>query len=502
MLVVRRAIPSVPSHLAVALAVLCAVGAVSYGATQILPRNSVGTVQLRSNAVTAPKIKNGAIVAAKLAPNAVTGKAIVNSTITADDLALNAVTTSELAAGAVGIAQLADGSITTSKLAPAAVGTLQIADRSIRTADIGLGQVTGAELADTTITAADLVDGAVTNAKITSAGAAAGRVLTADGAGRTSWITPVASGAAAAQRTFVPHQGSDSASGTALLSAVQDATDARREFVLEPGTYDLGTSTLTLGANQSMIGAGRELTVVSSANSAGGNGTTLALSPGTTVLRELEIATTATQSARAIRVPDSTLLAMRSASVRTETMSLAGGSTLTAIEMGLLTKLDAHDLHILAVASGSGVSTTYGVRGSASAQVQLSDSNVVAGVDGTPASTATGIGDASAATGVDIRDSLIDASSYGSPIGYGLRNVSGGVDSSIVLGQDTALQPSGGLYVDYSSIRGRINTPALSNTSIRFGILDNVPVITGSGSISCIYTVRATIATALNASCA
>ncbi|HEV3070426.1 MAG TPA: hypothetical protein VGY76_03250 [Solirubrobacteraceae bacterium] len=49
------------------IALFVALGGTSYAATQ-LPRNSVGTGQIRAGAVTATKIHNGAITSAKLSP--------------------------------------------------------------------------------------------------------------------------------------------------------------------------------------------------------------------------------------------------------------------------------------------------------------------------------------------------------------------------------------------------------------------------------------------------
>lgn len=51
------------------IAVLLSLGGVSYAAVS-LPRNSVGPVQLRGNAVTSTKIKNGAITTRDIAPAA------------------------------------------------------------------------------------------------------------------------------------------------------------------------------------------------------------------------------------------------------------------------------------------------------------------------------------------------------------------------------------------------------------------------------------------------
>ncbi len=67
------------------LALLVALGGTSVAAVQALAPNSVGTAQLRANAVTAAKIKNRNVTGAKLALNAVTGATVRNRSLSAAD---------------------------------------------------------------------------------------------------------------------------------------------------------------------------------------------------------------------------------------------------------------------------------------------------------------------------------------------------------------------------------------------------------------------------------
>lgn len=87
------------------IAVFLVLGGGAAFAAGKLGKNSVGTKQLKSNAVTTAKIKK----------NAVTAKKIKNG----------AVTAAKIAAGAVGAGQLANGSVTTEKIAANAVGNSQ-----------------------------------------------------------------------------------------------------------------------------------------------------------------------------------------------------------------------------------------------------------------------------------------------------------------------------------------------------------------------------------------
>lgn len=67
------------------LALFIALGGTTYAATS-LPKNSVGTKQLKNKAVTAAKIKNGSVTNAKIATNAVTGAKVKDDSLTGADV--------------------------------------------------------------------------------------------------------------------------------------------------------------------------------------------------------------------------------------------------------------------------------------------------------------------------------------------------------------------------------------------------------------------------------
>jgi hypothetical protein len=70
-------------HVAV-LALFIALSGTAYAAT--LPRNSVGTAQLKKSAVTAPKLRKNAVTAAKIRSDAVTGAKVKDGSLTGSDL--------------------------------------------------------------------------------------------------------------------------------------------------------------------------------------------------------------------------------------------------------------------------------------------------------------------------------------------------------------------------------------------------------------------------------
>jgi hypothetical protein len=97
------------ANLASTLALFLVLGGGAYAASKVsVPRNSVGTKQLKSNSVSAEKLKREAISTPKLRTGAVSEEKIANG----------AITSSKIADGAVSTAKLPDASVTSSKLDP------------------------------------------------------------------------------------------------------------------------------------------------------------------------------------------------------------------------------------------------------------------------------------------------------------------------------------------------------------------------------------------------
>jgi hypothetical protein len=95
--------------------VLLVGGGTAYAALK-LPKNSVGTRQLKNNAVAAAKLRKGAVTAGKLATGAVGTSALAGGAVTSGTIADQAVGTSKLAAGAVANGNLANDAVTSAKV--------------------------------------------------------------------------------------------------------------------------------------------------------------------------------------------------------------------------------------------------------------------------------------------------------------------------------------------------------------------------------------------------
>jgi hypothetical protein len=88
---------------------------------------TVRTVDIRDNAVTAPKIAPDAVGSAQIAENAVASPEVAPDSLTASDLGPASVTSSEVA----------DQSLTSDDLGPDSVGASEIAANSVGSSELG-----------------------------------------------------------------------------------------------------------------------------------------------------------------------------------------------------------------------------------------------------------------------------------------------------------------------------------------------------------------------------
>jgi hypothetical protein len=107
------------------IAVFIALGGASYAAIK-LPKNSVGVKQLKKNAVTSAKIKNGQVKSDDVANQGLTGADIKDGTVDSFEIGNGVVTGAKIAAGAVGSASIADNAITGPKIADGTIGSADL----------------------------------------------------------------------------------------------------------------------------------------------------------------------------------------------------------------------------------------------------------------------------------------------------------------------------------------------------------------------------------------
>jgi len=125
------------ANLIATLALFVALGGVAVAAG--LPKNAVGTNQLKRGAVSAAKLKRAAVTSGKIAPKAVS----------AGKLGANAVLPGNLGDGIITTNKLSDGAVIASKIKNGVVTTNKLNNGAVTTAKLGDGSVTLGKLADT-----------------------------------------------------------------------------------------------------------------------------------------------------------------------------------------------------------------------------------------------------------------------------------------------------------------------------------------------------------------
>lgn len=124
------------SNVIATIALFLALGGAAIAAS--LPKNSVGTKQLKRGAVTTGKLGKGAVRAGKLAPKSVVAGKLGANAVLPGNIVNGAITTAKIGNGAVIAASIKNGVVTTNKLA----------NEAVTAAKLGKGAVTPAKLSD------------------------------------------------------------------------------------------------------------------------------------------------------------------------------------------------------------------------------------------------------------------------------------------------------------------------------------------------------------------
>jgi len=182
------------------IALIVAMSGTTYAAVRI------GTKQIRDNAVTSPKIRNGgvtridlarnSVVTAKIVASAVTGLQIKDASVGNADLGTDSVSASKVRNGAVGNGELATDSVTTTKVRAGAIGNSDLADNAVGSSKVADGSLTAADIKDGEVVegngrivaiAATLPDGASGTPLVSAPGLGALRASCTAGVATTQW---------------------------------------------------------------------------------------------------------------------------------------------------------------------------------------------------------------------------------------------------------------------------------------------------------------------------
>jgi hypothetical protein len=188
------------------IALIVAMSGTTYAAVRI------GTKQIKDNAVTSPKIRNGAVtridlarnsvVTAKIVAAAVTGLQIKDGGVANADLGTDSVSASKIRNGAVGNGELATDAVTTTRVRAGAIGNSDLADASVGSSKVADGSLTAADIKDGEVVegngrvvaiAATLPDGASGTPLVSAPGLGALRASCTAGVATTQWSNTNAS---------------------------------------------------------------------------------------------------------------------------------------------------------------------------------------------------------------------------------------------------------------------------------------------------------------------
>jgi hypothetical protein len=134
------------SNVIATIALFIALGGAAVAAG--LPRNSVGTNQLKRGAVTAAKLHKAAVTSGKLATKSVIAGKLGPNAVLPGNIGNGAVTSAKIGAGAVIASSIKNGVVTNNKLANEAVTTAKLGKSSVTNPILANGSVTPAKLSE------------------------------------------------------------------------------------------------------------------------------------------------------------------------------------------------------------------------------------------------------------------------------------------------------------------------------------------------------------------
>jgi hypothetical protein len=230
------------------IALVVALSGTTYAAVRI------GTAQIKSNAITSPKIRNGqvrnvdlarnSVVTAKIVASAVTGLQIRDASVGNADLANDAVTGGKVRGGAIGNSDLANDAVTSSKIRGSSVGNSELATDAVTSTKIKDGSITASDIADASLTASKIKDGEVVEGN--------GRMLSTaltlpDGAGQTTLLSVPGLGALRASCANGTTTTQWQNTGTGVVTVV-DQVVLHRTGAPAPGDSDTNAASVAAGA--------------------------------------------------------------------------------------------------------------------------------------------------------------------------------------------------------------------------------------------------------------
>jgi hypothetical protein len=264
------------------VALIVALSGTTYAAVRI------GTKQIKNNAITSEKIRNGhvrnvdlarnSVVTSKIVAGAVTGLQIRDASVSNADLGNDSVTGPRIRGSAVGNSDLANDAVTSPKLRAASVGNSDLADNSIGASKVADGSLLAADIKDGEVvegngrilaTAVTLPDGAGQTALLSAPGLGALRASCAAGVATTQWSNTAATPVVVINQALF-HDTSAVAAGD--LDYVRDATLAPGAATDQPTNLGVnGVESVMWQASVDDSGGDRVATLWVTASASGNN---------------------------------------------------------------------------------------------------------------------------------------------------------------------------------------------------------------------------------------
>jgi hypothetical protein len=265
------------------VALIVALSGTTYAAVRI------GTKQIKNNAITSEKIRNGhvrnvdlarnSVVTAKIVAGAVTGLQIRDATVSNADLGNDSVTGSRIRGGAVGNSDLANDAVSSGKLRAGSVGNSDLADNSIGASKVADGSLLAADIKDGEVvegngrivaTAVTLPDGAGQTTLLSFPGVGALRSSCANGTATTQWSNSATTPVVVVNQ--VNFHRTSAATAAADIDYVHESTPAAGANVDQPTNLGVnGQESVMWQASVDDSGGDRVATVWVTASASGAN---------------------------------------------------------------------------------------------------------------------------------------------------------------------------------------------------------------------------------------
>lgn len=163
---------------------------------------SVGSSELKANAVITDKLMAQAVTTAKIADVNVTTSKIADRNVTSVKIALSGVITENINDSAVTTAKIANNAVTTDKVLALSITTAKLADTAVTTAKIGDDQVTRAKIGPGAVGQTEIENNTVSLDKIVKGNQGAIPICSANG--DLSYLNPGSENAVMAIQNGVP----------------------------------------------------------------------------------------------------------------------------------------------------------------------------------------------------------------------------------------------------------------------------------------------------------